>query len=150
MNVQLAIGATVMTVIMSAFLKTAGVVTDTPSYIEVHSLEYSMDDGVPYITQNRTAQVDGPVLIGKWEAWAYVIVGMELIEVCSGSGGDDYESGFVENKMPFDYWVGEPGCFANKIPHGSKVRLKAKHTWGEGSYREKWSERFIVDKTFFQ
>lgn len=147
MNAQLLLGTGFMAILISALLRAAGLATDGAPYIEVHSLEYSVEDGVPYITQNRTVNVDGDILVAKWEAWVYVIDGMDLVEVCNGSDGGDYSLGFKAHRMTFDHWVGQAGCFEHNIPDGSKVRVLARHTWGEGSYREKWSERFIVDKT---
>jgi len=148
MSIQTVFGTGVMAILFAGVFRVLGFATDDPTYIEVHSLDYSVDGGIPYITQSRTVSVDGPLLIAKWEAWVYLIEGTELVEICSGGDGADYTKGFLDHKMTFDYWVGESGCF-DKIPDKSLVKIKARHTWGEGYHREKTSERFLVDKSVF-
>lgn len=146
MTFQTVFGTGLLALALNMVLRSFGVMGEPQElFIEVHSLEYSVEDGVAYITQDRTVGSTGESLTGSWEAKVYTIIDGNLTEVCSGGSGSDYTVGRLAHRMTFDYWVGQDGCYAS-LPDQSMVRLYALHGWGAGAKKAKWSERFIVDK----
>lgn len=146
MNTQAIFGSAVLALVVGSGLNGVGsIVADNPN-IEVHSLTYIKDQGLPYVVQDRTVGGPGAVLVGFWDAEVFKIEGPRLTLVCEGSGGWPYQTGRKAAKIAFDEWVGEVGCY-EKLGDGDKIILSATYTWGAGESKTKRSEQAIVDKS---
>lgn len=96
--------------------------------ISIVSLTPLNVNGEPSIVQDRFISGQG-VLVAKWEAEIRNTVTGE--KICSGSGYWDYSSGRATKALKVDEWVGEAGCFANKIEPDVTMQACARYMWAD-------------------
>ena len=107
--------------------------------IVVHSLTFEATKEGPFINQHRTVEAQNAIF-AKWTA--YVLLDGE--PVCEGSGTWDYASGERDVPIPFDDWVGVPGCY-DSLEIGVTYQAAAEYKWGDGESALQTSTGFMKE-----